>query len=149
MTFQAAGSAYPQIGAPGSPTGVNQFGDPNRPGAFAGSYFDYLGPQPGQSIAASVSDPRNFYMQGLPGPVGIARADGPVRTERFGVPPELPSFRADGPAPSTYQTESEYQEENQPSLGDIFLDAGEDAAGAFLDTFLEDLIQGIGSEIMQ
>lgn len=149
MKFQGSGSEYPHLHGPGNPTGVNQFGDPGRPGAFAGSYFDYLGPQPGQSIAASVSDPRNFYMQNLGGPVGLARADGPVRTERFGVPAELPSFLSDGPAPSTYQTESEYQEENKPTLGDIFLDAGKGAAGAFLDSFLEDLIKGIGSEIMR
>ena len=116
----------------------NQFGDPTRtdPGMFAGSYFDYLG-------TGDPSDPRQFYMSGSEGPVGIARADRPVRTDRFGVPEGMGSFLVDGPLPSTYQTESEYQEENRPDLGDIFGDATKGAAGAFLDSILEDILKGI------
>ena len=88
-------------------------------------------------------------MYGFDGPVGMARADRPVRTERYGVPSDVPSFLSDGPYPSTYQTESEYQEENRPGLGDIFSEAGKGAAGAFLDNVLENLIRGIGNEILR
>ena len=130
-TFEGAFSNYPYD----IPEGVNQFGDPNRPGAFAGSYFDYLG-------IGDPSDPRNFYMQGLEGPVGIARADGPVRRERYGVPDTVPSFLSDGPLPSTYETESEYQDENRPDLGDIFTDAAKGAGGAFLDSVLKGILEG-------
>ena len=114
------------------------FGDPTRSdaGKFAGSYFDYLG-------TGAPSDPRQFYGYGVEGPVGIARANPPVRTERFGVPEGLGSFLVDGPLPSTYQTESEYQEENRPDLGDIFGDATKGAAGVFLDSILKDILQGI------
>ena len=139
-------------GEPDQQVGVNpipgttpgQFGDPTRdtPGMFAGSYFDYLG-------TGETSDPRQFYMYGFDGPVGMARADRPVRTERYGVPADVPSFLSDGPYPSTYQTESEYQEENRPDLGDVLLDAGKGAAGAFLDNVLENLIRGIGNEILR
>lgn len=139
-------------GEPDQQVGVNpipgttpgQFGDPTRdtPGMFAGSYFDYLG-------TGETSDPRQFYMYGFDGPVGMARADRPVRTERYGVPADVPSFLSDGPYPSTYQTESEYQEENRPDLGDIFSDAGKGAAGAFLDNVLENLIRGLGNEILR
>ena len=120
------------------PRPENQFGDPTRtdPGMFAGSYFDYLG-------TGDPSDPRQFYMSGSEGPVGIARADRPVRTARFGVPEGMDSFLVDGPLPSTYQTESEYQEENRPDLGDIFGDATKGAAGVFLDSILKDILQGI------
>jgi len=120
------------------PRPENQFGDPTRtdPGMFAGSYFDYLG-------TGDTSDPRQFYMYGSEGPVGIARADRPVRTSRFGVPEGMDSFLVDGPLPSTYQTESEYQEENRPDLGDIFGDATKGAAGVFLDSILKDILQGI------
>ena len=61
--------------SPSRPEG--QFGDPTRtdPGMFAGSYFDYLG-------TGDPSDPRQFYMYGSKGPVGLARADRPVRTDR-------------------------------------------------------------------
>ena len=139
-------------GEPDQQVGVNpipgttpgQFGDPTRdtPGMFAGSYFDYLG-------TGETSDPRQFYMYGFDGPVGMARADRPVRTERYGVPADVPSFLSDGPYPSTYQTESEYQEENRPDLGDILGEAGKGAAGAFLDNVLENLIRGIGNEILR
>ena len=139
-------------GEPDQPVSVNpipgitpgQFGDPTRdtPGMFAGSYFDYLG-------TGETSDPRQFYMYGFDGPVGMARADRPVRTERYGVPYDVPSFLSDGPYPSTYQTESEYQEENRPGLGDVLIDAGKGAAGAFLDNVLENLIRGIGNEILR
>ena len=52
------------------PVAAGQFGDPTRtdPGMFAGSYFDYLG-------TGDPSDPRQFYMYGSEGPVGLARAD--------------------------------------------------------------------------
>ena len=139
-------------GEPDQPVSVNpipgttpgQFGDPTRdtPGMFAGSYFDYLG-------TGETSDPRQFYMYGFDGPVGMARADRPVRTERYGVPSDVPSFLSDGPLPSTYQTESEYQEESRPGLGDIFSESGKGAAGAFLDNVLENLIRGIGTEILR
>ena len=139
-------------GEPDQPVSVNpipgitpgQFGDPTRdtPGMFAGSYFDYLG-------TGETSDPRQFYMYGFDGPVGMARADRPVRTERYGVPADVPSFLSDGPYPSTYQTESEYQEENRPDLDDVLIDAGKGAAGAFLDNVLENLIRGIGNEILR
>ena len=120
----------------------NQFGDPTRtdPGMFAGSYFDYLG-------TGDPSDPRQFYMSGSEGPVGIARADRPVRTARFGVPEGMDSFLVDGPLPSTYQTESEYQEENRPDLGDIFGDAAKGAGGAFLDSVLRGILGGIRDQI--
>ena len=70
-------------GEPDQPVGVDpipnrgQFGDPTRtdPGMFAGSYFDYLG-------TGDPSDPRQYYMYGFDGPVGLARADRPVRTDR-------------------------------------------------------------------
>ena len=114
------------------------FGDPTRSdaGKFAGSYFDYLG-------TGAPSDPRQFYGYGVEGPVGIARANPPVRTERFGVPEGMGSFLVDGPLPSAYQTESEYQEENRPDLGDIFGDVTKGAAGVFLDSILKDILQGI------
>jgi len=139
-------------GEPDQQVGVNpipgttpgQFGDPTRdtPGMFAGSYFDYLG-------TGETSDPRQFYMYGYEGPVGMARADRPVRVERYGVPSNVPSFLSDGAIPSDYQTESEYQEENRPDIGDRLLDAGKGAAGAFLDNVLEDLIRGLGTEILR
>ena len=131
----------------GQPTSVdprpeNQFGDPTRtdPGKFAGSYFDYLG-------TGDPSDPRQFYMSGSEGPVGIARADRPVRTDRFGVPEDKASFLSDGPLAPYYQTESEYQEENRPTLGDIFGDAAEGAGGAFLDEVLRGILGGIRDQI--
>ena len=80
----------PTPAAPTEPTQpVYKYGDPTRPGAFAGSYFDWLG--------GDVSDPRNYYMYGSTGPDGIARsmegqqftgAEPPVRT----VPQGLSSF---------------------------------------------------------
>jgi hypothetical protein len=119
-----------------------QFGDPTRtdPGMFAGSYFDYLG-------TGDPSDPRQYYMYGFDGPVGLARADRPVRTDRFGVPADLPSFLSDGPLVPYFQTESEFQEENRPGLGDIFGDAAKGAGGAFLDSVLAGVIGGIRDEI--
>jgi len=124
------------------PRPVNQFGDPTRtdPGTFAGSYFDYLG-------TGDPSDPRQFYMYGSEGPVGIARADRPVRTDRFGVPEDKTSFLSDGPLAPYFQTESEYQEENRPSLGDIFGDAAQGAGGAFLDEILKGILGGIRDQI--
>jgi hypothetical protein len=120
-----------------------QFGDPTRtdPGMFAGSYFDYLG-------TGDPSDPRQYYMYGFEGPVGLARADRPVRTDRYGVPEDTPSFLSDGPLPSTYQTESEYQEENRRDLGDIFGDATKGAGGAFLDSILGGLLGGIRDAVV-
>ena len=119
-----------------------QFGDPTRtdPGMFAGSYFDYLG-------TGDPSDPRQYYMYGFDGPVGLARADRPVRTDRFGVPADLPSFLSDGPLAPYFQTESEYMEENRPGLGDIFGDAAKGAGAAFLDSVLAGVIGGIRDEI--
>ena len=119
-----------------------QFGDPTRtdPGMFAGSYFDYLG-------TGDPSDPRQYYMYGYGGPVGLARADRPVRTDRFGVPEDLPSFLSDGPLAPYFQSESEFQEENRPSLGDIFGDAAKGAGAAFLDSVLAGVIGGIRDEI--
>lgn len=119
-----------------------QFGDPTRtdPGMFAGSYFDYLG-------TGDPSDPRQYYMYGFDGPVGLARADRPVRTDRFGVPADLPSFLSDGPLAPYFQTESEYMEENRRDLGDIFGDAAKGAGAAFLDSVLAGVIGGIRDEI--
>ena len=123
-------------------TTAGQFGDPTRtdPGMFAGSYFDYLG-------TGDPSDPRQYYMYGFDGPVGLARADRPVRTDRFGVPEDLPSFLSDGPLAPYFQSESEFQEENRPSLGDIFGDAAKGAGAAFLDSVLAGVIGGIRDEI--
>ena len=119
-----------------------QFGDPTRtdPGMFAGSYFDYLG-------TGDPSDPRQYYMYGFDGPVGLARADRPVRTDRFGVPEDRTSFLSDGPLAPYFQTESEYQEENKRDLGDIFGDAAKGAGGAFLDSVLEGILGGIRDAI--
>ena len=119
-----------------------QFGDPTRtdPGTFASSYFDYLG-------TGDPSDPRQYYMYGVDGPVGLARADRPVRTDRFGVPEDIPSFLSDGPLPSTYETESEFQERNRPDFGDIFGGAARGAGGAFLDSVLADILQGIRDRV--
>ena len=119
-----------------------QFGDPTRtdPGMFAGSYFDYLG-------TGDPSDPRQYYMYGFDGPVGLARADRPVRTDRFGVPEDLPSFLSDGPLAPYFQSESEFQEENRRDLGDIFGDAAKGAGAAFLDSVLAGVIGGIRDEI--
>ena len=119
-----------------------QFGDPTRtdPGMFAGSYFDYLG-------TGDPSDPRQYYMYGFDGPVGLARADRPVRTDRGGVPADLPSFLSDGPLAPYFQSESDYQEENRPDLGDIFGDAAKGAGAAFLDEALRGLIGGLRDEI--
>ena len=119
-----------------------QFGDPTRtdPGMFAGSYFDYLG-------TGDPSDPRQYYMYGFDGPVGLARADRPVRTDRFGVPADLPSFLSDGPLAPYFQSESDFQEENRPDLGDIFGDAAKGAGAAFLDEALRGLIGGLRDEI--
>lgn len=119
-----------------------QFGDPTRtdPGTFASSYFDYLG-------TGDPSDPRQYYMYGVDGPVGIARADRPVRTDRFGVPEGMSSFLNDGPLPSTYETESEFQERNRPDFGDIFGGAARGAGGAFLDSVLADILQGIRDRV--
>jgi hypothetical protein len=127
-------------GRPDRPDG--QFGDPTRtdPGTFASSYFDYLG-------TGDPSDPRQYYMYGVDGPVGIARADRPVRTDRFGVPEGMSSFLADGPLPSTYETESEFQERNRPDFGDIFGGAARGAGGAFLDSVLADILQGIRDRV--
>lgn len=124
------------------PVADGQFGDPTRtdPGMFAGSYFDYLG-------TGDPSDPRQFYMYGSEGPVGIARADRPVRTDRFGVPEDKTSFLTDGPLAPYYQTESEYQEENRPDLGDIFSDAATGAGGAFLDEVLRGILGGIRDQV--
>jgi len=132
----------PQSSIIGDPRPENQFGDPTRtdPGRFAGSYFDYLG-------TGDPSDPRQFYMYGSEGPVGIARADRPVRTDRFGVPEDKASFLSDGPLAPYFQTESEYQEENRPTLGDIFGDAAEGAGGAFLDEVLRGILGGIRDQI--
>ena len=135
-------------GEPDQPVGVDpipnrgQFGDPTRtdPGMFAGSYFDYLG-------TGDPSDPRQYYMYGFDGPVGLARADRPVRTDRFGVPEDRTSFLSDGPLAPYFQTESEYQEENKRDLGDIFGDAAKGAGGAFLDSVLEGLLGGIRDAI--
>ena len=135
-------------GEPDQPVGVDpipnrgQFGDPTRtdPGMFAGSYFDYLG-------TGDPSDPRQYYMYGFDGPVGLARADRPVRTDRFGVPEDKTSFLSDGPLAPYFQTESEYQEENKRDLGDIFGDAAKGAGGAFLDSVLEGLLGGIRDAI--
>ena len=135
-------------GEPDQPVGVDpipnrgQFGDPTRtdPGMFAGSYFDYLG-------TGDPSDPRQYYMYGFDGPVGLARADRPVRTDRFGVPEDRTSFLSDGPLAPYFQTESEYQEENKRDLGDIFGDAAKGAGGAFLDSVLEGLLDGIRDAI--
>ena len=126
--------------SPSRPEG--QFGDPTRtdPGMFAGSYFDYLG-------TGDPSDPRQFYMYGSKGPVGLARADRPVRTDRFGVPEDKTSFLSDGPLAPYYQTESEYQEENRPSVGDILGDAAKGAGGAFLDEVLRGILGGIRDQI--
>ena len=140
------GSYEDQNGGDGGGTddGVNrgQFGDPTRtdPGMFAGSYFDYLG-------TGDPSDPRQFYMYGSEGPVGIARADRPVRTDRFGVPADLPSFLSDGPLAPYFQSESDFQEENRPDLSDIFGDAAKGAGAAFLDSVLAGVIGGIRDEI--
>jgi len=133
---------------PDQPVGVDpipnrgQFGDPTRtdPGMFAGSYFDYLG-------TGDPSDPRQYYMYGFDGPVGLARADRPVRTDRFGVPEDKTSFLSDGPLAPYFQTESEYQEENKRDLGDIFGDAAKGAGGAFLDSVLEGILGGIRDAI--
>ena len=127
------------VAQPPAPS-VNQFGDPNRPGAFAGSYFDYLG-------TGSPSDPRNFYMEGAPGPygVGLARYEGPFRTAGFGTPAGMPSFLSDGPAQTTYETESEYQERTRPGIGEVLGEAGKSAAGVFLDSVLKDLLSGVRS----
>ncbi len=124
----------------GRPDG--QFGDPTRtdPGTFASSYFDYLG-------TGDPSDPRQYYMYGVDGPVGLARADRPVRTDRFGVPEDMSSFLSDGPLPSTYETESEFQERNRPDFGDIFGGAARGAGGAFLDSVLADILQGIRDRV--
>ena len=65
-------------------------------------------------------------MYGFDGPVGLARADRPVRTDRFGVPADFPSFLSDGLSP-LFPDESEYMEENRPDLGDIFGDAAKGA----------------------
>ena len=135
-------------GEPDQPVGVDpipnrgQFGDPTRtdPGMFAGSYFDYLG-------TGDPSDPRQYYMYGFDGPVGLARADRPVRTDRFGVPEDKTSFLSDGPLAPYFQTESEYQEENKRDLGDIFGDAAKGAGGAFLDSVLEGILGGIRDAI--
>lgn len=128
----------------GSDDGITpgQFGDPTRtdPGMFAGSYFDYLG-------TGDPSDPRQYYMYGFDGPVGLARADRPVRTDRFGVPADLPSFLSDGPLAPYFQSESDFQEENRPDLGDIFGDAAKGAGAAFLDEALRGLIGGLRAEI--
>tara|TARA_Y200000002_G_scaffold91729_1_gene73890 strand:- start:1251 stop:1946 length:696 start_codon:yes stop_codon:yes gene_type:complete len=119
-----------------------QFGDPTRtdPGMFASSYFDYLG-------TGDPSDPRQYYMYGFDGPVGLARADRPVRTDRFGVPADIPSFLSDGPLAPYFQTESEFQEENRRDLGDIFGDAAKGAGASFLDSVLAGVIGGIRDEI--
>lgn len=137
-------------GEPDQPVGVNpipgitpgQFGDPTRtdPGMFAGSYFDYLG-------TGDPSDPRQYYMYGFDGPVGLARADRPVRTDRFGVPEDIPSFLSDGPLAPYFQPESEFQEENRRDLGDIFGDAAKGAGASFLDSVLAGVIGGIRDEI--
>jgi hypothetical protein len=68
---------FPMDPIAGGDTGVNLFGDPTREGAFAGSYFDYLGGGLGDT-----SDPGNYFMQGAPGPIGLARAYIPPRVER-------------------------------------------------------------------
>ena len=131
-------------GGDGGDDGITpgQFGDPTRtdPGMFAGSYFDYLG-------TGDPSDPRQYYMYGYGGPVGLARADRPVRTDRFGVPADLPSFLSDGPLAPYFQSESEFQEENRRDLGDIFGDAAKGAGAAFLDSVLAGVIGGIRDEI--
>ena len=46
-----------------------------------------------------------------------------------------------------FQTESEYQEENRPTLGDIFGDAAKGAGGAFLDSVLRGILGGIRDQI--
>ena len=126
-----------------------QFGDPTRtdPGTFAGSYFDYLG-------TGDTNDPRQYYMYGFDGPAGLARADRPVRTDRFGVPEDKASFLSDGPLAPYYQsgpvqTESEYQEENRPGIGDIFGTAAKGAGGAFLDSVLQGILGGVRDQINQ
>ena len=138
------GSDEDQNGDDGGDDGITpgQFGDPTRtdPGMFAGSYFDYLG-------TGDPSDPRQYYMYGFDGPVGLARADRPVRTDRFGVPADLPSFLSDGPLAPYFQSESEFQEENRRDLGDIFGDAAKGAGAAFLDSVLAGVIGGIRDEI--
>ena len=68
---------FPMDPIAGGDTGVNLFGDPTREGAFAGSYFDLVVGGTGDT-----SDPRNYFMQGAPGPIGLARAYIPPRVER-------------------------------------------------------------------
>lgn len=92
---------FPNEPIAGGDTGVNLFGDPDRQdevvatnytepfgpaNVFASSYFDYLG-----GGLDDTSDPRNFYLQGLEGPVGLARSVIPARTERP-VPAGMDSF---------------------------------------------------------
>ena len=141
---EAGGGSDQDGSGDGSDDGITpgQFGDPTRtdPGMFAGSYFDYLG-------TGDPSDPRQYYMYGFDGPVGLARADRPVRTDRFGVPADLPSFLSDGPLAPYFQSESDFQEENRPDLGDIFGDAAKGAGAAFLDSVLAGVIGGIRDEI--
>lgn len=125
------------------PYGVPEGGE----GIFTGgipadkSYFDFTGGDP--------ADARNYSTYGMEGPIGLARFDPPVRTENYGVPMGMPSFRGNIGIPQ-YGSAPPMGEEEESGKGSDFLNsvlAGlvptlGPAIGTGLSNLLDDFLGG-------
>ena len=130
------------------PYGVPEGGE----GIFTGgipadkSYFDFTGGDP--------ADARNYSTYGMEGPIGLARFDPPVRTENYGVPMGMPTFRGNFGIPQYGAAPPDAEEEGSSKKGSDFLNsvlAGlmptlGPAIGTGLSGLLDDFLGGGKSE---
>ena len=146
MTSYMPGSVPSFMGEGGGQTGVPTapVANPERPGGFAGTFQNYLG---GDS-----SDPRNFSTLGQGFDAG-GRPFGYIRTQNYGVPMGMPTFRGDFGIPQ-YGAEPMPMPEKEKSKGSNFLDDVLEGliptlgpvVGTEIGGFLDDFIGGLGKK---
>lgn len=141
-SVRETGEVNPEMPTPVFPP--PRVASPDRPGGFAGTFQNYLGGDP--------SDPRNFSTLGQGFDDG-GRPFGYIRTQNYGVPMGMPTFRGNYGIPQ-YGFESDFVDPATQSTGSNFLNSVLEglipsvgpAVGVGVGNFLDDFLGGMEQE---